>query len=96
MCRRIFFCVEVEREWANIQCRRDKLIDQENELNYAIASLQCDSRKAAHDLAILTKQNNGWQATSQLNLPTHAKLDAFWKTAVLIICTHQNVTLKLK
>ncbi|EFX78906.1 hypothetical protein DAPPUDRAFT_245644 [Daphnia pulex] len=38
---------------ANLQYMRDKIIDHENELAHAIASFQCDSRKAAHERAIL-------------------------------------------
>jgi hypothetical protein len=64
---------------ANLQYMRDKIIDHENELAHAIASLQCDSRKAAHERAISTAQYNGWLAASQLNLPACAKLNAFGK-----------------
>ena len=81
---------------ANIQYMRDKLIDHENELAHAIASLQCDSRKATHERAISTAQYNGWLAASQLDLPLCAKLNAFGKTAVLITCTPQNVTFEVE
>jgi hypothetical protein len=81
---------------ANLQYMRDKIIDHENELAHAIASLQCDSRKAAHERAISTAQYNGWLAASQLNLPACAKLNAFGKTAVMTTCTPHNVTFDIE
>ncbi|KAI9554948.1 hypothetical protein GHT06_020229 [Daphnia sinensis] len=83
---------EIVKTPANLQYIRNQLTDHENELARLIQTLQCDSRKAKHERAIVTAQYNGWLAASQLQLPQCTKIQAYGKTAVVIQCKALNVT----
>lgn len=77
---------------AHTQYTRDLAIEMANNIIKEVRTIQCQTRRLAHQNAAAAAQYNGWQAAGYLDLPVCSKLSAVGNSVAVLQCKPMNVT----